>query len=76
MTDSPDFPDIRVELVKFTQHGKSYPIGSGRLTKKGTGYALEIYPGQKATGHFYLFPKTAPPVKPEVYLSAADEYDI
>ena len=52
-----DLPDIEMELVKFTKEGKSYPVGSGRLTKKKTGYALEIFPGQSLRGKIYLFPK-------------------
>ena len=67
-------------LVKYKRNGGGpYPIGEGKPTKNGTGYAFEVYPGQHIRGKFYLFPKdkkgTLPPKEPE-YKSAADEYGL
>lgn len=74
------FPDINVVLVKYKRNdGGPYPIGEGKPTKSGKGYALEVYPGQQIRGKFYLFPKDkkgSPPAKEPEYKSAADEYDL
>ncbi|MFQ5544291.1 MAG: hypothetical protein ACE5FY_08085 [Nitrospiria bacterium] len=72
--------DIEVALVKFKQKGGGpYPIGEGKPTKNGTGFALEVYPGQQIRGNFYLFPKDQKgglPEKEPEYKSAADEYGL
>ncbi len=75
-----DTMDTEVMLVKYKRKGGGpYPIGEGKPTKNGTGYALEVYPGQQIRGKFYLFPKskkgTIPSKEPE-YKSAADEYGL
>lgn len=74
------FPDIDVVLVKYRRNGGGpYPIGEGKPTKSGKGYALEAYLGQQIRGKHYLFPKdkkgTLPAKEPE-YKAAADEYDL